>query len=481
MSKELPKEQEDVTPIEQEEWSYYSKELQILLNQRPELQQWRDEIIAEQKEWGEEEKEKYSSLSIPESLSRFFVSLPHTTTGWMIRALSPENALLRSDRIKHLKIEQRPYVVIDPFRIGNLWRQHWSFLLREVKNKDDMSHMVTAVRGWLLRTQPILSGRVILGQDGRVGRFQEIKKAQIGKASQKNPKLVPSNRAYLTVHHDLYGLLNSQQYARNHLDHGRRTIEEITNDVAQLIAKCVEKKIPSLESLNRDSDLVELVRNIQSRVKVRGSFFYIEKLMIDYLLKLDGGQHDSTRVYWAAKTLQSWLKDRIGKSAGIKEQVILLELGKNVELYHWKHKVLGAKKGKVDIFEVLEDISADFPGFKARLVDYVPLKEAPVFNPFFSFYREWKSFWEQNSDTPLEAQQRVARQYILITLQEIKTRYAYNNDTHSGEIASLKKRMETLEKLRWRFFSDKPEIVLDFWAEKTTINESLKKEITRYK
>lgn len=178
-------------------------------------------------------------------------------------------------------------------------------LLREAKSKDDMNRMIAAVREWLLGTQPMISGRVILGQDGRVGRFQEIKKAQIGRESQKNPKLVPSNRAYLTIHQDIYGLLNSQQYARNHLDHGRRTIEEITDDVAQLIARCVEKRPALPESTHTNNDVQELISNIQSRVKVRGSFFYIEKLMIDYLLKLDGGQHDSTRVYWAAKTLQT--------------------------------------------------------------------------------------------------------------------------------------------------------------------------------
>lgn len=202
--------------------------------------------------------------------------------------------------------------------------------------------------------------------------------------------------------------------------------------------------------------------------------------MIDYLLKLDGGQHDSTRVYWAAKTLQAWLKDRIGKSAGIKEQVILLELGKNVELYHWKHKVLGTKTGKVDIFEVLDDIDADFPAFKEQVKNYVPMKNAPVFNPFYSFYHDWKNFVDQNPDTPQEAQKKVAKQFILVTLQEIKTRYAYQLNAKPGEVASLEKRIGTVEKLREQFFSEKPEIIVDFLAEKDTINKTLKKEIARY-
>lgn len=67
-------------------------------------------------------------------------------------------------------------------------------------------------------------------------------------------------------------------------------------------------------------------------------------MMIDYLLKLDGGQYDSTRVYWAAKTLQTGLQDRVGKGASITEQAILFEQAKNVELYHWKHCVCGAKQ-----------------------------------------------------------------------------------------------------------------------------------------
>ncbi len=63
----------------------------------------------------------------------------------------------------------------------------------------------------------------------------------------------------------------------------------------------------------------------------------------------------------------------------------------------------------------------------------------------------------------------------------MKTRYAYNNGIEPGEIASLKQRIVTLEKLREQFFSEKPAIVLDFSTEKTTLNEALKKEIARYK
>ena len=80
-----------------------------------------------------------------------------------------------------------------------------------------MARMIAAVQEWLLNSQPILSGRVILGTDGRIGRFQEVKKGKQGRESQKNPKLVPSNRAYLTMLPDIHHLLDSQQYARNHL------------------------------------------------------------------------------------------------------------------------------------------------------------------------------------------------------------------------------------------------------------------------
>lgn len=99
--------------------NHLSKELQKLLLQHPELQYWRDEIVAEQVNAGRENQQKYSSLSTEENLSKFFVSLPHSITGWTIRTLSPENALLHIDA-GSLETEQRPYVVIDPFRIGNL-------------------------------------------------------------------------------------------------------------------------------------------------------------------------------------------------------------------------------------------------------------------------------------------------------------------------------------------------------------------------
>lgn len=115
MPEELPNNQtHDV-----HEENHLTKELQKLLSQRPELQEWRDVLVAEQTETGKQAGQKYSSLSSQENLSKFFVSLPHSIRGWMIRTLSPENALLQIDA-RTLEIEQRPYVVIDPFRIGSL-------------------------------------------------------------------------------------------------------------------------------------------------------------------------------------------------------------------------------------------------------------------------------------------------------------------------------------------------------------------------
>jgi len=140
----------------------------------------------------------------------------------------------------------------------------------------------------------------------------------------------------------------------------------------------------------------------------------------------------------------------------------LLELGKNVELYHWKHKILGAKTGKVDIFGVLEDITHDFPAFQERIKQYTPSQKTPVMNPFSTFYREWGSFSNHATKDPLEAQKKVARQYIFVTLQEIKTRYAYQQGSTPGEISSLKKRIEILNQLRIQFFAEKPEITIDF-------------------
>lgn len=116
MSEELQNSQVNDIPEE----NHFSKELQKLLIQHPELQGWRDEIITEQVKAGKEKQQKYSSLLTQENLSRFFVSLPHSITGWMIRTLSPENALLHIDTSKFLETEQRPYVVIDPFRMRNL-------------------------------------------------------------------------------------------------------------------------------------------------------------------------------------------------------------------------------------------------------------------------------------------------------------------------------------------------------------------------
>lgn len=102
--------------------------------------------------------------------------------------------------------------------------------------------MISAVREWLLNAQPILSGRIILGPDGRIGRFQEVKKGKQGRESQKNPKLVPSNRAYLTMHRGIYSALDSQQYARNHLAQGAKTVADISPQIAELVSHCLLKK-----------------------------------------------------------------------------------------------------------------------------------------------------------------------------------------------------------------------------------------------
>ncbi len=75
----------------------------------------------------------------------------------------------------------------------------------------------------------------------------------------------------------------------------------------------------------------------------------------------------------------------------------------------------------------------------------------------------------------------LAKQYILITLQEIKMHYAYNNSITENESASLRKRIERINLLRQRFFSEKPEIAIDFSVKKDTLNKALKKEIARYK
>lgn len=111
---------------------------------------------------------------------------------------------------------------------------------------------------------------------------------------------------------------------------------------------------------------------------------------------------------------------------------------------------------------VLEEISSDFPAFKERIKNYVPLEDSLIFNQFFSFYREWQDFVAQNPENPLKAQQCIARQYILITLQEIKTRYGYRNMIPESDQRVLQGRITTLNQLRERFFPSLPEISLDF-------------------
>ncbi|MEI6711759.1 MAG: hypothetical protein WCK88_06335 [bacterium] len=78
------------------------------------------------------------------------------------------------------------------------------------------------------------------------------------------------------------------------------------------------------------------------------------------------------------------------KNANISEQVILLNQKKDIELYHWKNCILGSQE-KVDIEEVIATVVSDYPNFRKRISRYNPAKNVPIFNPFFSFYRDWSS------------------------------------------------------------------------------------------
>lgn len=276
----------------------------------------------------------------------------------------------------------------------------------------------------------------------------------------------------------IYNALNSQYYARNHLVEGAKTVAEISPEIVQLISHCL-RKTPAQNSMEELKMMVQwLVAEIIEKLRGR-LFFHTRKAEIDYLLKLDGGQYDGTRVYWTTKTLQAWLRNRLGKNAGIKEQTMLIEQAKDVELFHWKRFICGAEKWKVDISHVLDEISSDFPAFKERIQNYILPEDSLIFDPFFSFYREWRAFLDQNPEDSLGAQQIITRQYLFITLQEMKSRYAYLDIVPEVDQRLLQGRIAILNQLRERFFPSLPEIMLDFWVEKTILNEALKKEISK--
>ncbi len=390
----------------------------------------------------------------------------------MIRAFSPENGLLRISK-QNTEGEQKAGVVIDPFLAESFGKNRWNPWLAKIEAIEDMREMVRKIHAWFQDTRQIIGGRVVVAPDGTVGVFQEIKKT-----GRNAHKMIPINRARVQVHRDIYGAINRHNYAKDKLNNDQRTIEEISGDVAELIQLCMMKR----EWIDTDVPTIhDLVGNISEWIEGEATFFYLEKMMIDYLLKLNGGQYDSTRVYWAAQTLQAWLRDRLWKNAGITEQQILLEQAKDIELHHWKNVVCGTTTWKIDIEHVIEDIPWDYTAFKERISRYNPLKNTTVFNPFSWFYKEWGNFLGRKDSTPYEAQLKITKQYILITLQEIKMRYAYNDDIPENESASLRKRIERINVLRQRFFPEKPEISIDFSAEKNTINDALKKEIARYK
>lgn len=163
---------------------------------------------------------------------------------------------------------------------------------------EDMRKMVRKIQTWFKNTNPIASGRVVVSPDGTVGLFQEKRNIT------QNTKMSALKRAKIQIHDDIYSTINAHNYAKNTLREDQKTVIEVSDSVAALVAACMIKN----QGTNVDEHVTtihELVASITSDLEDKATFFYLEKMMIDYLLKLNGGQYDSTRVYWAAQTLQT--------------------------------------------------------------------------------------------------------------------------------------------------------------------------------
>ena len=103
-----------------------------------------------------------------------------------------------------------------------------------------------------------------------------------------------------------------------------------------------------------------------------------------------------------------------------------------------------------------------------RILSYQPgdQNRIPAFEPFSGFHQDWQEFGSQVYSNKYEhireAQRIFARQYILLILQEMKLRYAYQETIPLGHQKALDQRMVLLNALRKTFFPDLPKIILDF-------------------
>ncbi len=345
-----------------------------------------------------------------------------------------------------------------------------------------MDNLVATSREWLKHATPIIrSGRMLAWSDGNILRFQE---------SIDNSTTHGIPRAQAFMHTSIYDAIGSQMYASNRLEIDVEDVESLSPQIANLVAASLQKDRTeeTQDSINKIvTDLIFEFDKNETSIMRRN--FYLRKMIIQYLLKLDNNQYDKVRIYWAMRALQAGMRDRQGKEHGIDTGLEFAQQSKDIELYYWVQSVLGISGGgrKIDIVQYIESLNVEgwdgFEKFCQRIEWYKKREWAPIFKPFFDFYREWEEFSKQEhaQKKSWEAQRIVARQYILIMLSEIKIRYAYRDTISSGEQSSLQTRLDMINEIWDRFVSNFTKISIDFSAEKNTINDALKKEIARYK
>ena len=190
---------------------------------------------------------------------------------------------------------------------------------------------------------------MLAGTDGRILRFQETQQPV---ADHKGT----INRAIASMHLSVYDAIASQGYASDKLAIDVESVESLSPKIAELVAASLHaSNIGTVQ--NRINEIVQsLVSEFdQDDTSILQRNFYLRKMLIRYLLKLNSKQYDTVRIYWAMHALQEGMRDRRGKEHGINTGLEFTKQAKDIELYHWLHCTFGSHENKkIDIMSTLE-------------------------------------------------------------------------------------------------------------------------------
>lgn len=419
----------------------------------------------------------YSYSTTPEVSNKFRSRTPSSIAGQMARAFSPDGAYLDFQRIPRTITEEdlRRLVILDPEKIPNICRQLWI----EIVN-NDTERAEEDIRSFFQNTTPFVTGRIFFTPNGKIGKFQQNIQWKVGRWGKR----VWIENSSFTLHDDIYDCLGSQVHASKKLINDIDDLGTLNPEIASL----VHQKM--LKITDEDNDFLtwikDIVTKIKKKTKKQTQFFYIQKMIIDYLLKLNGGQYDEVRINQSITTLRKGMNDRIGRKSSIQSQSAFLNQETYIEWARWKSSLNNTPgNSKLDPNSILTSIQDNYDTFMSRMSFYSPGREGivPPFEPFTGFQLAWQLLYKEakNQDSVARAQRLFLQQYFLLFFQEMKLRYGYWSPKLKNHNASLQERIKNINTLSQKYSLGLENIVIDFTDEPGKLRESLKTIISSVK